>query len=146
MIAPRNAGLVLAAVVVASATPANGQVLIKVNEDVNFRLGALAQFQAEWLEDPAADDTQQNLFIRRVRVLFGGQVAKKVTFFIETDAPNLGKTVSGDKNISPDVFVQDAYGEFAFSNAFALDFGLMFVPFGRNFGSFNSYAVCQLKS
>jgi hypothetical protein len=129
--APRTAGLILAAILV-SATPAVGQVLITVNEDVNFRLGALAQFQADWLEDPAADDTPQNLFIRRVRVLFGGQVAKNVTFFIETDAPNLGKTVSGNKEISPELIVQDAYGEFAFSNAFAVDFGLMFVPFGRN--------------
>jgi hypothetical protein len=131
MSASRTAGLILAAVLL-SAAPADGQILIKANDDVTFRLGALVQFQADWLEDPAADDTQQNLFIRRARVLFGGQVAKKVTFFIETDAPNLGKTVSGDKNISGDLIVQDAYGEFAFTNAFALDFGLMFVPFGRN--------------
>ena len=131
MTAPRSAGFALFAVLV-SAAPAAAQVVVKVNEDVNFRFGALAQFQADWLEDPAADDTQQNLFIRRIRLLFGGQVAKKVTFFIETDAPNLGKTVSGSKEISPDLIVQDAYGEFAFNHAFAVDFGLMFVPFGRN--------------
>lgn len=119
-------------VLVAGTAHAQAQVLIKVNEDVNFKLGVLGQVQADWLEDPAADDTAQNLFIRRIRLLFGGQVAKNVTFFVETDAPNLGKTLPGGKNISPQVVVQDAYGEFKLHQAFALDAGLMFVPFSRN--------------
>src|SRR5437763_1491224 len=99
---------------------------------LNFKLGVLGQFQADWLGDPTTDDTTQNLFIRRVRLLFGGQVAKNVTFFVETDAPNLGKTLTNGKNISPGVVVQDAYGEFKARDAFALDAGLMFVPFSRN--------------
>jgi hypothetical protein len=114
------------------AAPASSQVLIKVNDDVNFRLGALGQFQADFLEDPQTDDTTQNLFIRRVRILFGGQVAKNVTFFVETDAPNLGRTIPGGKNISPGIIVQDAYGEFRVNTALAVNAGLMFVPFSRN--------------
>jgi hypothetical protein len=55
-----------------------------------------------------------------------------VTFFIETDAPNLGKTLSGGKNIAPAVILQDAYGEFAVADHVLLDVGLMFVPFSRN--------------
>lgn len=106
--------------------------MIAVNDEVNFKLGVLGQFQAEWLEDPTADDTTQNLFIRRVRLLFGGQVAKNVTFFVETDAPNLGKTLPGGKNISPALVVQDAYGEFKLHDALAIDAGLMFIPFSRN--------------
>jgi hypothetical protein len=117
---------------IVAAAPAVAQVQIKVNDDVNFRFGVLGQFQGEWVEDPVEDDTQQNLFLRRIRLLFGGQVAKNVTFFVETDAPNLGKTVNGNKNISPDLVVQDAYAEVKFHNAFALDVGLMFVPFSRN--------------
>lgn len=116
----------------AGVADARAQVVIKVNDDVNFKLGVLGQFQADWLEDPPADDTTQNLFIRRIRLLFGGQVAKNVTFFVETDAPNLGKTLAGGKNISPGVIVQDAYGEFKARDAFAVDAGLMFVPFSRN--------------
>lgn len=119
-------------VVLSCGTAARAQVLIKVNDEVNFKLGVLGQFQADWLEDPVNDDTTQNLFIRRVRLLFGGQVAKNVTFFVETDAPNLGRTLPGGKNISPSVIVQDAYGEFKLHNAFALNAGLMFVPFSRN--------------
>jgi hypothetical protein len=112
--------------------PADAQVQIKASDDVNFRLGALGQFQADWLGDPQADDTTQNLFVRRIRLLLGGQIAKNVTFFVETDSPNLGKTLAGGKNISPGTVIQDAYGEFKVRDAFALDAGLMFVPFSRN--------------
>jgi hypothetical protein len=126
----------LAVLTVASliAVPVAGraQVVIKVNDDVNFKLGVLGQFQADWLGDPATSNTAQNLFIRRIRLLFGGQVAKSVTFFVETDAPNLGKALPGGKNISPAVNVQDAYAEFSLHPALAIDAGLMFVPFSRN--------------
>ena len=118
---------------IAGVTPAHAQALITVNENVNFKVGALGQFQADWLDDPSQDDTQQNLFIRRVRLMFGGQVAKNVTFFIETDAANLGKTLSGGKNISPQMIIQDAYGEVKMHDALLLDFGLMFVPFSHNY-------------
>ena len=117
-----------------SCVPANAraQATITVNDEVNLRFGVLGQFQWERLEDVETDDATHNLFVRRVRLLFGGQVAKNVTFFIETDAPNLGKVLASGKNISPAVIVQDAYGEFKLHDAFALDVGLMFVPFSRN--------------
>ncbi len=114
------------------AAAAHGQAQITVNENVNFKFGALGQFQSDWLEDPVADDTQQNLFIRRIRLLFGGQVAKNLTFFIDTDAANLGRSSAAGKNISPQMIIQDAYAELKLHDAFALDVGLMFVPFGRN--------------
>lgn len=117
---------------VASVSLARAQVVIKVNDDVNFKLGILGQFQADVLNDTATDVTATNLFVRRLRLLFGGQVAKNVTFFVETDSPNLGRTLATGKNITPAIIVQDAYGEFKQSNGFALDAGLMFVPFSRN--------------
>ena len=55
-----------------------------------------------------------------------------MSFFIETDAPNLGKTLAGAKDIQPPVLVQDAYAEFRFGDAFTLDAGLMLIPFSRN--------------
>jgi len=111
---------------------AGAQIEIKVNENVNFKLGVLGQFQGDWLEDPAADATTQNVFIRRFRLMFGGQVARNVSFFAETDVPNLGKVLATGKNISPGVVMQDAYGEFRPRDEFMLDAGLMFVPFSRN--------------
>ena len=129
--APCRIAALTITLLVAGSVASRAQIVIKVNDDVNFKLGVLGQFQGDWLEDPGADTTQ-NLFIRRLRLLFGGQVAKNVTFFVETDAPNLGKTLPGGKNISPGVILQDAYAEFKAHDAFAIDAGLMFVPFSRN--------------
>ena len=117
----------------ASVMAALAQVEIWASDDVNINLGILGQFQGDTIGDPAADANTDNLFIRRVRVMFGGQVAKNVTFFVETDTPNLGKTVPpAAKNIQPGTIIQDAYGEFKASQAFAIDAGLMFVPFSHN--------------
>ena len=115
-----------------AARPAAAQATIKVNDDVNLRFGVLGQVQADTIEDPGTHAQTSNLFIRRVRLLFGGQVAKNVTFFVETDSANLGRTVNAAKNIPSTTIIQDAYGEFKTSDAFAIDAGLMFVPFSRN--------------
>jgi len=132
----RTARLASGALVVAAAlvcaTNAAAQATIKVSDDVNLRFGVLGQVQADVLEDPGTDSTINNLFIRRVRLLFGGQVAKNVTFFVETDSANLGRSVGGVKNIPSTTIIQDAYGEFKARDEFALDAGLMFVPFSRN--------------
>lgn len=115
-----------------TATPAVAQIAIRADDDVQFTLGVLGQFQAETIDNPAPDANTNNLFIRRVRLLFGGQVAKNVSFFIETDAPNLGRTLPAGKNILPSTIIQDAYASFRVADAFTLEAGLMFVPFSRN--------------
>jgi hypothetical protein len=127
-----SGALAAALAVLFAAAPAAAQATIKVSDDVNLRFGVLGQVQADSLEDPGTNAESNNLFIRRVRLLFGGQVAKNVTFFVETDSANLGRTVSGAKNIPSTTIIQDAYGEFKASDAFAVDAGLMFVPFSRN--------------
>jgi hypothetical protein len=117
---------------VMQAVPAYAQVMIKAGEDVNFTLGVLGQFQADTIDNPPPTSTTSNLFVRRLRLLFGGQVAKKVTFFIETDAPNLGRVLPAGKTIQPSVIIQDAFATFKAADAFSMDAGLMFVPFSRN--------------
>ena len=115
-----------------SAENASAQAVIKVSDDVNFKFGMLVQSQADWTQDAGTGGYQQNLFVRRVRFLVGGQVAPKVTFFFETDDPNLGKSVAGSKVISTGFIVQDAYLEWKATDAFALDAGLIFIPLCRN--------------
>jgi hypothetical protein len=114
------------------ALPAQGQVVVKASDDVNFRLGVLGQFQADTIDSPGPEPNTNNLFVRRLRLIFGGQVAKNVTFFVETDAPNLGRTLPSGKDIQPSVILQDAYASVKVIDAFTLDAGLMFVPFSRN--------------
>src|SRR5881296_1815534 len=51
---------------------------LKVSDSVNFRFGALMQPQADWTQDVVTSGYTQNLFIRRVRFLVGGQMAKNL--------------------------------------------------------------------
>jgi hypothetical protein len=113
------------------ARSAVAQAVITVDDNVNFRFGVLGQIWADAINDPAADAETRNLFVRRIRLITGGQVAARVAFFIETDAPNLGRTVNG-KNITPSVIVQDAFASITAGDALTVDAGLMFVPFSRN--------------
>jgi hypothetical protein len=115
------------------ATRAAAQIVVNAGDDVNFKLGLLGQFQADTIEDPGTGAQTSNLFIRRLRLMFGGQVTNNVTFFVETDSPNLGKALATGTNIQPPMILQDAYAEFKATNAFSVDAGLMFVPFARNF-------------
>ena len=119
----------VAAVFFAGSRTASGQAAIRVGEDVSLRFGALVQGWADWTEDPANDGYSQNLYLRRVRLLVGGQVAQNVTFFIETDNPNLGRA---PKNLGTGFIVQDALVEVKFSDPLTISAGLMFVPFCRN--------------
>lgn len=116
---------------------ANGQAIIKVSDNVNFRLGMLIQSWADWMQlndaTGAANGYQQNLFIRRARFFVGGQVAPNVTFFFMTDNPNLGKAVGTTAKAPGTGFIiQDAYLEWKVANEFILDAGLIFIPLCRN--------------
>src|SRR5450759_953297 len=130
---------VLGALVLLFAAPARAQALVKVNDDVFMRLGFQAQMWADWQQDttPTAGYAQ-NLYLRRVRFLLAGQTAKDVSFFFQTDNPNLGKSTqtvaggAGGKSLGTGFIVQDAWIEWKIANAFRLDAGLFLVPLCRN--------------
>ncbi len=113
------------------ATTASAQAEIKVDDTINFKLGVLLQPQGDWTQD-ASGGYEQNLFIRRARLLVGGQLSPKVTFFLETDNANLGKVVGGTKAISTGFGMQDAFLEWKVADGLMLDAGLMFIPLCRN--------------
>jgi hypothetical protein len=128
------AAIALAALILVPAV-GRAQVVVKVNDTVNFRLGFQLQGWAEWLQDQTSEGYQQNFKLRRVRLILAGQVAKNVTFFFQTDNPQLGLTTGTSvKALNTGFLVQDAFGEWhPFSNdMFIIDFGKMLVPFTRN--------------
>ena len=74
------------------AAPASAQWQIESKDGkANLKIGFLAQPQLETLETADEQATSANLFIRRLRLLFGGAVSERWSFFIETDSPNIGK-------------------------------------------------------
>jgi hypothetical protein len=95
-------------------------------------LGFLAQPQFESIEYPDGTGRNlNNLFLRRIRFLAGGKLTKKLSFFLESDAPNLGKKGFDGKRNS-DIFLQDAYLSYAFRPEFQLDGGMLLVPVSHN--------------
>ncbi|MDR3702671.1 MAG: porin [Candidatus Sulfopaludibacter sp.] len=113
--------------------PAAAQLQIK-NEDVTVRFGIEGQLWADWTQDatPAAagpQGYQQNLFLRRLRVLMGGDIGNNISFFVETDSPNLGKT---PKSAGSGFLLQDAFLEWKPTKVFQVDGGLFIVPLSRN--------------
>ncbi len=126
--------------ILVAAAPANAQAILKVSDTVNLKFGILMQGWADWQQTQAAGETNgyaQNLFLRRMRILMAGQVAKDVTFFLETDDPNLGKAPKNLYNVadtatSPGFIIQDAFMQWKIANEFMIQGGLILIPLCRN--------------
>ena len=120
---------------------AEAQALVKVNDYVNFRLGILLQGQADFQQvaNAANNDSggwQQNMFLRRARFIMGGQVAKDVFFYFDTENSNLGKTTVGGtgtglKAPGTGFNLLDAVGEWRPAKEFNIQFGEILVPVNR---------------
>lgn len=130
---PRLRRGVLVAVVaflMLSAGNALAQFQIKSPDgNASIKFGLLLQGWGDWTQDAASGGYAENLFLRRARFIFGGQVNKDVTFFFETDNPNLGKV---PKSLGTGFIIQDAFMEWKPADAFALDAGLILIPMCRN--------------
>lgn len=119
--------LALAAVLLPAA--ASAQAIIKVNDDVWFRFGIQMQGWADWTQSAETGGYAENVYLRRDRFLVTGQVAPNVTFFFQTDDPNLGKA---PKALTTGFLVQDALMEWKVSDGFILGGGEFLLPFARN--------------
>ena len=111
--------------------PATPPIQIKVNDNVNFRFGLLLQPQADFQEN-ASQQTGENLMLRRVRFIVGGQVAKNIFFFYQTENSRLGGAIgTGAKVISTGFQTIDAVAEWRYSKALNLWAGLIYLPTSR---------------
>ncbi|MGD0580015.1 MAG: porin [Bryobacteraceae bacterium] len=113
----------------ADSVPASAQIVVK-NEDVTFKFGVQGQLWADWTQDSSGTrDYQQNLYLRRARIIFAGDVGEDISFFFETDDPKLGITPKG---LATGFVIQDALMEWRPTKQFQVDGGLFIVPFSRN--------------
>ena len=83
-------------------------------------------------EDPGAWGKGFSLY--RARVLVGGQLSKKGSFFIETELPSIvgAANADGTKNVKVSQIILDAQYQHEFSNAFQLIAGKQLVSNNRN--------------
>lgn len=115
-----------------AAAGAEAQWELKADDGkASVKLGYLVQMRAE-SEELANGDEAQNLFFRRLRLMFGGKFTEKWSFFIETDSPNLGKSDNAGNKDAGDVYIQDAYFTYEHSDLVKVDAGMILIPFARN--------------
>ncbi len=69
-----------------------------------------------------------DFYLRRTRLLLYGSATKQLSFFVETDEPNLGKGGA----YATTTFIQDAFLSYAFAPEITLDAGLMLVPLSHH--------------
>lgn len=125
-------GVAVVALAMLVPTVARGQMILKVNDTTWFRVGMQMQAWGDWLQDQTGG-YGQNLFLRRARFQLTGQFGPDVTFFFQTDSPNLGKTsATTTKGFSPGFLIQDAWFEWKLADEFAIDAGEMIIPTSRN--------------
>jgi hypothetical protein len=92
---------------------------------MSLKVGILGQMQGESADVAGSDDSAQNLFFRRLRLIAGLTLSDKISVFVETDSPNLGKSSNAGVKDAGDVFIQDFAATYKFSQAFMLDGGLL---------------------
>jgi len=86
--------------------------------------GSLNNYNRTW---------ERQTYLRRMRILVGGSITERTSFFFETDAPNIGYVnSSGEKNTRISMFVQDAQIQHNFSDNAGFIAGLQIVGITRN--------------
>ncbi|MBJ6759453.1 hypothetical protein JGU66_01680 [Myxococcaceae bacterium JPH2] len=102
---------------------------IPLGDDANLNVGVLIQPQLQLTKDGApVGHVGTDFFLRRVRLIVGGSLTKKLSFFVETEQPNFGK--NGDWN--PAFFIQDAFVSYEFTEKVWVDTGFFLVPLAHH--------------
>jgi hypothetical protein len=117
-----------------SAGPARAQWIVKSEDGkASIKLGLLAQGRSEWGKIENIDAVSQNLYVRRARIILGGEVHPRVSFFLDTDSPGLGGIPPQDSVKSyGGQYVQDLVVTAAVIDGIRLDGGLILVPTSYN--------------
>ena len=125
--------------------PASAQIVVKAADDVTFKFGIQGQVWADWTQDSTgAQNYQQNFYLRRARIIMGGEIGKDIDFFLETDDPKLGIT---PKSLATGFILQDAMLRWKPTKEFQVSGGLLFVPFSRNaLQSTSSYLTLDISA
>jgi len=97
---------------------------------MTVKFGFEGQFWADWTQGatPGGQGYSQNLYMRRGRFMMGGDLGQNVSFFFETDDPNLGKT---PKQLNTGFLIQDAFVQWKVNGALQIQGGEMLVPYSR---------------
>lgn len=112
------------------ASTASAQWKIENEDGSSLKFGFLVQARGELIDSDAA--TAQNLFFRRLRLLAGGSLNERLSFFFETDSPNLGKGTSAGGKEASDIYIQDFVLMYKWSDDQFIDAGMLLPALSHN--------------
>jgi hypothetical protein len=101
---------------------------IKISDDAFLDIHGYSQFTLNMPIDQGEASLISDFYLRRIRLLFGGQITKNVTFFIGTLNADMGK--NGD--MSSRTLIADAWVEYTISDSLKINAGLLKLPFSRH--------------
>ncbi len=128
-----RAALVLLGALLYAAQPGQAQLQWKsADEKMSFKIGILGQLQGESIDVAGTDDTAQNLFLRRARILMSFTLGEKLSIFLETDSPNLGKSNNSGVKDAGDVYIQDFAVTYKPGKSFNIDAGMLLPSLSYN--------------
>jgi hypothetical protein len=127
-----------------AAAPSRAQFAVTSQDGKSsFKLGVLLQPEGEWIDSADGEHTSQSLFMRRMRLLLGGKLGDKLSFFVDTDSPNYGRAGADGKKNDVNMYVQDAFLTYSVSPTVMVDAGMMLLPLSHNTqqGATTLYAI-----
>jgi hypothetical protein len=126
---------------------AHAQWEIKPTDGSSIKFGFLMQGRADSVDVNVPEDGQEtanDLYFRRLRLLAGGKLTDQLSFFFETDSPNLGKANAAGTKGTSDIYIQDFVVTYKpGGDAFNLDFGMLLDPvtYNSNQSAFSLLAI-----
>jgi hypothetical protein len=103
-------------------------------ETSSISFGFFAQAQAEFLRGNNGAGNSQDLYLRRFRLITSGQITDKLSFFVETDSPNLGKGTGTGTKVEDRIYLQDVVLTYTMMPQFQIDAGMLLVTSSHNSG------------
>jgi hypothetical protein len=100
--------------------------------DYSIAFGILGQAQAERIRTTTGIGNSQDLFLRRFRLIAGGKLSKKLSFFVDTDSPNLGKGTAAGGKVEDRIYLQDAVITYTVRPEFQIDGGMLLIANSHN--------------
>lgn len=114
------------------AAPVRAEKLVE-HDDFLLGFGVLLQPAFRFAAPPGDADPTNDFFVRRARLLIAGNLIKDLSFFLQTETPNIGYNAADPAtrwNLT--FYVLDLYVAYKFADELSLDTGLLLAPFSHH--------------
>ena len=138
--------LIVASFVCGTANPSWAGYEMEINEQTKGEIGFWGQTWYQWVEDGKGEESQNDFILRRAYFYLKGQVTDYVGFFTHIASDKVGQEGLDDSSLGlgSGVAWRDLWVSFNLHEAFKIQFGRMYVPLTRNYGTTSTKCMLTL--